>query len=147
MLPTYILSVDSLIPQAIRPAIKHSAHLSRRGCSDASDSFARFAYTTLSNALINNETVLPDHLALDDFLSCKYLPELQQVLFSTDELDESVTYETFVVVPDSIRTLVHGLYGDGVDVNGPFVSVINVASFYLQVDATHHPPLLLVNSC
>ena len=97
--------------------IKHAAHLSRRGCSDASETFANFAFTQLSNA-----AVLPTDLALEDFSPCQYLPHLQQILFSTDELDESINYENFVVVPESIQTVLYEQFGNEVEINGPFVS-------------------------
>ena len=106
-----------MIPPELRPVIKHAAHLSRRGCSDASETFANFSYNELTNA-----GVLPTELALEDFSPCEHLPHLQQVLFSTDELNESVTYETFVVVPDKIRNALHAQLGEEVDINGPFVS-------------------------
>lgn len=127
----------SLIPPEIRPVINDAARGSRRGCSDVSDTFANFAYMTLKTALTNNETVLLDDFAFEDFSACEYLPELQQVLFPTDEFDENVTYETFVIVPDSIRTLVHELYGDEVEVNGPFVSsAMKVDTFYSLIAST-----------
>ena len=116
-------TVQSLIAPELRPVIKHAAHLSRRGCSDASNAFAIFAYNELSNA-----SVLPSNLAFEDFSPCNFLPELQQVLYSTNELDESVTYETLVVVPDSIKDALHEQFGDDVDINGPFVSYMFAAS-------------------
>lgn len=109
--------MQSLIPPEIRPAIKHAAHLSRRGCSDGSDNFSNFSYTLLSNA-----TILPVELAFNDFSSCDYLPQLQQVLFSTDELDENVTYENFVIVPQSLNTTLRDELAYNVEVDGPFVS-------------------------
>lgn len=68
--------------------------------------------------------MLPVDLTFEEFSSCDYLPQLQQLLFSTDELDESVTYESFVVVPETIKTTLHQLFGEDVDINGPFVSVM-----------------------
>ena len=119
---TFVLkcfTVQNLIAPELRPVIKNAARLSRRGCSDASNAFANFSYTKLSNA-----SVLPIDLAFEDFSSCDYLPQLQQLLFSTDELDESVTYESFVVVPESINATLYELFGEDVDINGPFVSVM-----------------------
>lgn len=109
-------TVQSLIPSEMRPSIKHTAHLSRQGCSDGSDAFANFSYTVLTNA-----SALPDGLSFDDFSPCDYLPNLQQVLFSTDVLNESVTYEHFVIIPDSLNTSLHEHYGGEVEINGPFV--------------------------
>ena len=109
--------MQTLIPSEMRPVIKHAAYLSRRGCSDASKTFANFAYIKLSDA-----AVLPSDLSLEDFSPCDYLPHLQQVLFSTDELDETVTYETFVVVPESMKTVLYEQFGNEVEINGPFVS-------------------------
>ena len=112
--------MQSLIPPEIRPAIKHADHLSRRGCSDGSDSFANYSYIALRNA-----TMLPDEMTFDDFSPCDYLPQLQQVLFSTDELAESVTYETFVIVPESLNTTLREQFGEDTDINGPFVSLLS----------------------
>ena len=69
--------------------------------------------------------MLPAELAFDDFSPCDYLPQLQQVVFSTDELDESVTYETFVIVPESLNTTLREQFGDDNDINGPFVSLLS----------------------
>ena len=110
--------MQSLIPPEIRPVIKHAAHLSRRGCSDGSETFANFSYTELRNA-----EILPEDLALEDFSPCNYLQDLQQVLFSTDELDSSVTYETLVVLPESLNATLYEKIGSSeVEFNGPFVS-------------------------
>ena len=110
--------MQSLIPPEIRPVIKHAAHLSRRGCSDGSETFANFSYTELRNA-----EILPEDLALEDFSPCDYLQDLQQVLFSTDELDSSVTYETLVVLPESLNATLYEKFGSSeVEFNGPFVS-------------------------
>jgi hypothetical protein len=77
--------------------------------------------------------VLPDGLVFDDFSSCEYLALLQQVLYTTDELDESVTYESFVVVPESLRASLIEKFGNEVEINGPFVSccTANIAFIYL----------------
>lgn len=115
-------TVQSLIPADIRPVIQHAAHLSRRGCSDASDAFANFAFTTLDKARLDNETVLPDDLSFEEFSACEYLPQLQQVLFSTEEMDESVTYQSFVVIPEELQATLRDRFGEGVEINGPFVS-------------------------
>lgn len=106
-----------MIAPEIRPVIKHAAHFSRRGCSDGSDAFVNFSYATLRNA-----SVLSDDVTFKDFSPCDYLPHLQQVLFSTDTMDEHVTYETLVIVPESLKTSLHDLFGDEMKFNGPFVS-------------------------
>ena len=100
----------------MRPVIKHAAHLSRRGCSDASETFANFAYTRLSNA-----GVLPDDLTIEDFSPCDHLQMLQHVLFVTDELDASVTYETLVIVPEALKTELYDQFGNQLEINGPYV--------------------------
>jgi hypothetical protein len=74
--------------------------------------------------------MLPDDLEFDDFSSCDYLPLLQKVLF--DELDESVTYESFVIVPEALSMALNEQYGNEVEINGPFVSFT---------------PVLLLSSC
>ena len=56
------------------------------------------------------------------FSPCDYLPHLQQVLFSTDELNASVTYETLVVVPEHLNNSLYELFGGEVEFDGPFVS-------------------------
>ena len=109
--------MQSLIASEIRPVIKHAAHLSRRGCSDGPETFTNFSYTELKNA-----AMLPDDLALGDFSPCDYLPHLQQVLFSTDELDTSVTYETLAVLPESLNNTLYEKFGNEIEFNGPFVS-------------------------
>ena len=109
----------------MRPVIKHAAHLSRRGCSNASESFANFAYTKLINA-----GVLPGDVAFEGFSPCDYLQMLQQVLFSTNELDEDVTYENFVIVPETLKTELLGYFGNQVEINGPFVRYV----MYLGID-------------
>ena len=109
--------MQNLIPPEIRPVIKHAAYLSRRECSDGSETFTDFAYTALRNA-----AVVPDNVTKEVFSPCDYLPHLQQVLFSTDELDTSVTYETLVVVPEHLNNSLYELFGDEMEFNGPFVS-------------------------
>lgn len=118
--------MQSLIAPEIRPVVKHAAHLSRRGCKDPSEAFSNFSFTQLSNA-----SVLPINLTLENFSPCEYLPHLQQVLFSTDEMDESVTYETFVVIPDQLNNSLYELFGSEAVINGRFVS------FYVAARAHH----------
>jgi hypothetical protein len=101
------------------PNIKHAAHLSRRGCSDGSEAFANFSYSLLTNA-----SVLPDGTTFDNFSPCDYLPHLQQVLFPTDALDTSVTYESFIIIPDSLNTSLREHYGDEIAITGPFVRFV-----------------------
>ena len=109
--------MQNLIPPEIRPVIKHAAYLSRRECSDGSETFTDFAYTALRNA-----AVVPDNVTKEVFSPCDYLPHLQQVLFSTDNLDANVTYETLVVVPESLNNSLYELFGGEMEINGPFVS-------------------------
>ena len=111
------ITVQSLIPHEIRPVIKHSAHLSKRGCSDASETFAKFAYTSLSDA-----SVFSDSFVFEDFSACEFLPQLQQLLYSTNEINTSVTYETFVRVPENITFSLHEKFGNETKIDGPFVS-------------------------
>lgn len=111
-------SVQSLIGPEIRSVVRHASSLKRNGCTAASESFATFAYNKLSTAAL-----LPDGLTLDDFSPCSYLDLLQQLLFTTNELDMSVTYETFVVVPESLNTTLYNQFGNETDFNGSFVSV------------------------
>ena len=126
--------MQSLIPREIRPVIKHSAHISKRGCSDASTTFAKFAYTTLSDA-----SVLGHDFALEDFSVCDFLPQLQQILYSTGELDASVTYDTFVVVPENITVSLHEKFGNETEINGPFVSCLLVfLMFFMYAKCKHH---------
>jgi hypothetical protein len=117
---TYIELVNetqNLIPTELRPVIKHSKHLSRRGCKDASERFANFSYTQL-----NNSQVLPEGVTFANFSSCEYLPHLQQLLYSTDELNETVTYETFVIIPDELAATLEEQLGNKTEFNGKFVS-------------------------
>lgn len=111
--------VQSLIAPEVRPVVKHAQNLLRTGCSDASasEAFASFSYTELSGA-----GVLPNGLTSEEFSVCEYLPHLQQVLFSTEDMDENVTYESFVVIPDSLNTSLYNLFGNDVVINGQFVS-------------------------
>ena len=111
------LAVHSLIPVEIRSIVKNSARFSRGGCADPPEIFANFSYTKLSNA-----SLLPSNLTLEEFSPCEYLPNLQQVLFSTDELDDNVTYETLVVVPESLKTTLEDQLGNQTEINGEFVS-------------------------
>lgn len=71
---------------------------------------------------LRNASLLPADLSLDDFSLCDYLPELQKVLFSTSELDESVTYKSLVVVPESINTTLYQQFGTELELTGSFVS-------------------------
>ena len=105
----------------MRPVIKHAAHLSRRGCSDASETFVNFSYSELNNA-----GVLPDNLTIEDFSPCDHLQMLQHVVFSTNisNTNTSVTYENFVIVPESLSTYLHEQFSDDVEINGPFVSFL-----------------------
>lgn len=111
--------MQNLISPEISPIIRHAALLSRRGCSDTSETFSNFAYTTLNAA-----EVLPADLGLEDFSPCEYLEQLQQVLFSTDEQVEKVTYENFVIVPEALNTSLYNLYGNEDVINGQFVSFL-----------------------
>lgn len=101
----------------IRPIIRHATLLLRNGCSDASEAFTTFSYTQLSTT-----DMLPVGLSLEDFSPCEYLMQLQQTLFSTDLQDESVTYETFVVVPEVLNTSLYDKFGHEAEINGQFVS-------------------------
>lgn len=58
---------------------------------------------------------MPESLVLEEFSPCEYLPHLQQILFATDELNENVTYQNFIIVPASYEQL-----GD-VNIDGKFV--------------------------
>ena len=109
--------VQNLIPHEIRPVIKHSAHLSKRGCSDASETFAKFAYTSLSDVLI-----FSDSFVFEDFSTCEFLPQLQQLLYSTNEINTKVTYEDFVIVPENITISLREKFGNETEIDGPFVS-------------------------
>lgn len=104
--------------------MKHSGRFSRGGCSNPSEMFANFSYTKLINA-----SVLPSNLTVEEFSPCDYLPHLQKVMFATDELDDSVTYETFVVVPDDLKTSLQEQLGNETEINGSFVSIL--CCFYL----------------
>ena len=108
----------------MRPVIKHASHLSRRGCSNASESFANFSYSELSTA-----GVLPDGLAFEDFSPCDYLQMLQQILFSTNGSNATVTYESLVVVPETLKTELLGYFGDDVKIDGPLVSLSDESTF------------------
>lgn len=108
---------QNLIPYELRPVIKHAKHLSRRGCKDASEKFTNFAYTQL-----NNSQLLPEDLTVDNFSSCEYLSHLQQLLYSTEELDETVTYQTFVIIPDDLVATLEEQFGEKVEFDGKFVS-------------------------
>jgi transcriptional regulator NrdR family protein len=108
---------QNLIPYEIRPVIKHAKHLSRRGCKDASERFTNFSYIQL-----NNSQLLPEDLTVDDFSSCEYLSQLQQLLYSTEELDETVTYETFVIIPDDLVATLEEQFGADAEFDGKFVS-------------------------
>ena len=117
---TYINMVNqtqTLIAPELRPVIKHAKHLSRRGCREASDIFTNYSFTTLSNAQI-----LPGNLTIQNFSACEYLPQLQQLLFSTDALDESVTYETFVVIDDQLGAALREQFPNEEGFDGKFVS-------------------------
>ena len=72
--------------------------------------------------------MLPSNLAFKDFSRATFSLKLQQILYSTNELDESVTYESLVVVPYYIKDALHEQFGDDVDINGPFVSYLFAAS-------------------
>ena len=110
--------MHSLIPAEIRSIVKNSARFSRGGCADPPETFTNFSYTKLSNA-----SVLPSNLTLEEFSPCDYLPNLQQVMFSTDELDDNVTYETLVVVPESLKIMLEDELGNQTEINGEFVSL------------------------
>ena len=123
--------MQNLIPPEIRPVIKHAAYLSRRGCSDGTETFANFAYTTLKNAV-----VLPDDVTEEVFSPCDYLPHLQQVLFATDGLNESVTYESFIIVPESLNASLYEQFGNDVNIDGKFVSnasTVTMSLFHNQL--------------
>lgn len=112
-----LIAVQSLIVPEIRPLIKNA----EKECTQSlTQTFETFSYNELSSA-----GVLPDDLTSEEFSPCDYLPNLQQVLFETDELNEDVTYETFVVIPDSLNTMLHDRLGNDVKVNGQFVSQKN----------------------
>lgn len=59
---------------------------------------------------------------MDDFSSCEYLSQLQQLLYSTEELDETVTYETFVIIPDDLVATLEEQFGADAEFDGKFVS-------------------------
>ena len=123
--------MQSLIAPEIRPVIKHASHLSRKGCSDASNTFANFSYNQLKEA-----SLLPESLILEDFSPCEYLPHLQQVLFATDELNESVTYESFIIVPESLNASLYEQFGNDVNIDGKFVSnasTVTMSLFHNQL--------------
>jgi hypothetical protein len=98
--------VQSWIGLEIRPVIKHAAHFSRNGCLDASETFINFAYTELSRA-----AVLPTGLALDEFSPCDYLQHLQQVIFAANVSDTNLTYNSFVVAPESLNNTLQEQFG------------------------------------
>lgn len=108
--------VQSLVAPEIRSVVKHASHLARNGCADPSESFAIYAFDRLNG-------VLPSGLLIEDFSPCDYLAQLQQVLFSTSSLNDDVTYETFVILPASLKTELQGYYTGLEDLNGEFVSL------------------------
>lgn len=104
--------------------------------------FTNFSYTKLSNA-----SVLPDNLTLEDFSPCDYLPNLQQVMFSTDELDDSVTYETLVVVPETLKTMLEEQLGNQTEIDGAFVSMFFIKHFYCFYLTAFSHLFTLYHSC
>ena len=52
-----LFTVQNLIPHEIRYIIQYVANLSRRRCSDASDTFAEFVDSKLCKARLDNETL------------------------------------------------------------------------------------------
>lgn len=88
--------------------------------------------------MLTNASVLPDGLIFDDFSPCNYLPHLQQVLFSTDALDTSVTYESFVIISDSLNVSLRERFGEDVDISGTFVRMYSLTSFYLIIELTSY---------
>ena len=69
---------------------------------------------------------MPESLVLEEFSPCEYLPHLQQILFATDELNENVTYQNFIIVPASL----YEQLGD-VNIDGKFVSYAPAATMSL----------------
>jgi len=86
----------------------------KNGCSDPSESFTTYTFTLLSDVL--------QDLDQADFSPCEYLPQLQQKLFLTASLSENVTFESLVVVSDSLQTELQSYFGNNTDLSGSFVS-------------------------
>ena len=110
--------VQSLIGPEIRAVVRHASSLTRNGCFDASQAFINFSYHELNAA-----TLLPNDLTLEDFSPCDYLGLLQQLLFATNELNANITYETFLMIPESLNTTLYNQFGNETDFSGSFVSV------------------------
>ena len=75
-------------------------------------------------------------MTYEDFSPCDYLPNLQQVLFETDELNEEVDYETFVLIPEDLHSLLNEQFGNETEFSGAFVSV--VLCKYLYEESTQY---------
>jgi hypothetical protein len=90
----------------------------KNGCGNPSKSFTNYSFAQLHNA-----GILPQNLTIEDFPPCTYLPQLQQVLFTTDSLNDDVSYQNFVIVPESLEVALENYLGYGANIiSGTYVS-------------------------
>lgn len=111
--------MQTLITPEIRSIIRHASQLEKDGCVKPSASFSNFSFTRLHDA-----GVLPEDLLLEDFSPCDYLSHLQQELFST--FNNNVTYQNFVVVPESFANMIQDYFYSEVNITGEFVSSFGI---------------------
>jgi hypothetical protein len=118
--------VQDLITPEIRPVVKHASRLMHysalmhKKCTDSSESFNNYAFDRLSSA-----SLLPEDIAVEEFSACDNLPHLQQLIFETEGLNEYVTYENFVILPENLTAQLLEFYNDtNTTFNGEFVSTL-----------------------